>query len=68
MIYKPKFCPHRQKQKLGNEHIDFFIFGHRHTPIQLQLKNNSLFTIVGEWINGREYAVYDGENLVLSKQ
>ena len=33
------------KQKLGNEHIDFFIFGHRHTPIQLQLKNNSLFKL-----------------------
>ena len=56
------------KQKLDSEHIDFFIFGHRHTPIQLKLKNDSLFTIVGEWIKGREYAVFDGENLVLLKQ
>ena len=53
------------KQKLDNDHIDFFIFGHRHTPIQLQLTDNCLFTIVGEWIKGREYAVFDGENLLL---
>lgn len=55
------------KQKLETEHVDFFIFGHRHTALQLQLKNNSSFTIVGEWIKGREYAVFDGENLLLLK-
>jgi len=53
------------KQKLADKHIDFFIFGHRHTPIQLELQNESLFTIVGEWINGREYAVFDGEKMKL---
>jgi len=55
------------KQKLNSGHIDFFIFAHRHTPIQLQLNKNSLFAIVGEWIKGREYAVFDGEHLVLLK-
>jgi UDP-2,3-diacylglucosamine hydrolase len=55
------------KQKLAEKHIDFFVFGHRHTPIQLQLHNGSLFTIVGEWINGREYAVYDGKKLTIHK-
>jgi UDP-2,3-diacylglucosamine hydrolase len=53
------------KQKLADTHIDFFVFGHRHTPVQLELQNESLFTIVGEWINGREYAVFDGEKLVI---
>ena len=56
------------KQKLANEDIDFFVFGHRHTPIQLQLKDNCMFTIVGEWIKGREYAVFDGENIIMLKQ
>jgi UDP-2,3-diacylglucosamine hydrolase len=55
------------KQKLNEKHIDFFVFGHRHTPVQLNLFNNSLFTIVGEWIHGREYAVFDGEKLRLHK-
>jgi UDP-2,3-diacylglucosamine hydrolase len=55
------------KQKLAEKHIDFFVFGHRHTPIQLQLQNDSLFTILGEWINGKEYAVYDGKNLTMHK-
>jgi len=58
-----KFARH----KLTEKHIDFFVFGHRHTPIQLKLNDNSVFTIVGEWIKGREYAVFDGENLVLEK-
>ncbi|MDR1552846.1 MAG: UDP-2,3-diacylglucosamine diphosphatase [Prevotellaceae bacterium] len=55
------------KQKLNEKHIDFFVFGHRHTPIQLQLQNGSLFTIVGEWIHGREYAVFDKKELKLHK-
>jgi UDP-2,3-diacylglucosamine hydrolase len=55
------------KQKLSEKHIDFFVFGHRHTPVQIQLQDGSLFTIVGEWINGREYAVFDGEKLTVQK-
>ncbi|MDR1199403.1 MAG: UDP-2,3-diacylglucosamine diphosphatase [Prevotellaceae bacterium] len=55
------------KQKLNEKHIDFFVFGHRHTPQQVQLQNNSLFTIVGEWINGKEYAVFDGKQLTMHK-
>ncbi|MDR0419955.1 MAG: UDP-2,3-diacylglucosamine diphosphatase [Prevotellaceae bacterium] len=55
------------KQKLNEKHVDFFVFGHRHTPLQLRLPNDSLFTIAGEWINGREYAVFDGENLTMQK-
>lgn len=55
------------KEYQQTKHIDFFVFGHRHTPIQLPLANNSLFTILGEWISGCEYAVYDGENLNLTK-
>jgi len=55
-------------QKLASEQIDFFVFGHRHTPIQLQLKDNCTFTIVGEWIRGREYAAFDGEKIVMHRE
>ncbi|MDR2653036.1 MAG: UDP-2,3-diacylglucosamine diphosphatase [Prevotellaceae bacterium] len=55
------------KQKLNETHIDFFVFGHRHTPIQIQLQDDSLFTIVGEWIRGREYAVFDKKELTMHK-
>ncbi|MDR2126915.1 MAG: UDP-2,3-diacylglucosamine diphosphatase [Prevotellaceae bacterium] len=55
------------KQKLTEKHIDFFIFGHRHTPIQVNLSNGSIFTIAGEWIHGKEYAVFDGKTLTMHR-
>ena len=55
------------KQKLVEKQTDFFVFGHRHTAIELQLQHNSTFTILGEWIKGREYAIFDGEKIELKK-
>lgn len=50
---------------LQKEHFDFFIFGHRHIPYQVQLEENSLFTNLGDWIKNFSYAVFDGERLEL---
>ncbi len=51
------------KTVLEKEHIDYFIFGHRHIPFQYELKNNSIFTNLGDWINNFSYAVFDGDKL-----
>ncbi|MDD3741753.1 MAG: UDP-2,3-diacylglucosamine diphosphatase [Bacteroidales bacterium] len=50
---------------LEKQHIDFFIFGHRHIPFQLNLKENSVFTNLGDWLFNFSYAVFDGKNLEL---
>ena len=53
------------KEKLKNQPIDFFIFGHRHLPIEFKLPGNSLYINLGDWITYFSYAVFDGENLTL---
>lgn len=47
---------------LRNEHFDYFIFGHRHLPLDLKLNENSRYINLGEWLNFNSYAVMeDGE-------
>jgi len=47
------------------EHFDFFIFGHRHLPIDVKLADNSRYINLGEWIKYDSYAVFNGENVEL---
>jgi UDP-2,3-diacylglucosamine hydrolase len=47
--------------------VRHFIIGHRHTPVQYPLSPQSLLTIVGEWLEGGEYAVFDGHTVRLVK-
>ncbi|MBU2020226.1 MAG: UDP-2,3-diacylglucosamine diphosphatase [Bacteroidetes bacterium] len=53
------------KEILEKEHFDYFIFGHRHLPIDLQLNDKSRYLNLGEWINYRSYAVFDNGELSL---
>ena len=49
------FC----KEYLQKEPIDYFIFGHRHLPIDFQLNEKSKYINLGEWINYNSYVVID---------
>lgn len=53
------------KQMLTNEHFDYFIFGHRHLPIDISVGEKSRYINLGEWINYRTYAVFDGFSVEL---
>jgi UDP-2,3-diacylglucosamine hydrolase len=53
------------KEKLQTEHFDYFIFGHRHLPLDIKLADNSRYINLGEWVNYNSYAVFDGNNLEL---
>ena len=53
------------KEVLQKEHYDYFIFGHRHLPIDLALKENSRYINLGDWIKYDSYAVFDGTDLAL---
>jgi len=67
----PCFSPEKEplvrfaRKKLKLRHYDFFVFGHRHLSMQMQLAHDSLYINTGEWITHRTYAVFDGENMVL---
>lgn len=53
------------KEILQKTHYDYFIFGHRHLPLDIQLTEKSKYINLGEWITYNSYAVFDGQNLVL---
>ena len=57
------FC----KEKLTEKHIDYFVFGHRHLPIEVNLPQQSKYLNLGEWINYCTYGEFDGTNLHLKK-
>ena len=50
------------KEQLQKEHFDYFVFGHRHLPINLSVGENSRYINLGDWIKYNTYAVFvDGE-------
>lgn len=53
------------KEVLQKEQYDYFIFGHRHLPIDFTLNENSRYINLGEWINYDSYAVFNGETTEL---
>lgn len=50
---------------LEHQPVDFFVFGHRHLPLDLPLKGGSRYINLGEWIRYNTYAVFDGTDLRL---
>ncbi len=54
------------KNVLKTKHYDYFIFGHRHLPLELDLGNNSKYFNTGDWISHFSYLVYDGTSFTLN--
>jgi UDP-2,3-diacylglucosamine hydrolase len=62
---------------LTKKKIDFFVFGHRHLPIDYRLPyplstlgrggkvGEARYVNLGDWIHYYTYAVFDGTNLEL---
>lgn len=55
------------KEVLQKEHFDYFIFGHRHLPLDINIGANSRYINLGEWINHFMYAEFDGTTVTLKK-
>lgn len=53
------------KEILKQKHFDYFVFGHRHLPIDFRLSDKSRYINLGEWINFYTYAVFDGAEMQL---
>lgn len=53
------------KRKLESKHYDYFVFGHRHLPMEIQVGENSTYFNLGDWINHYTYGVFDGEKFEL---
>ncbi|WP_053990514.1 UDP-2,3-diacylglucosamine diphosphatase [Mangrovimonas sp. TPBH4] len=53
------------KRKLEDKHRDYFVFGHRHLPMEIDLGNNAKYVNLGDWINYYTYGVFDGKKMHL---
>lgn len=58
--FLPQFC----KTYLVNHKVDYFVFGHRHMPLQKPIES-SIYINLGDWLKYNTYAVFDGVNLEL---
>lgn len=55
------------KRKLEDKHRDYFVFGHRHLPLNINLNDNSKYINLGDWIQYFTYAEFDGDTLELKE-
>ena len=56
-----QFC----RATLAREHYDYFIFGHRHYPIDYKLNDKSRYINLGDWIKNFTYATFNGKEVAL---
>ncbi len=56
-----QFC----KEKIKEEHFDYFIFGHRHLLIDYPIGQESRYINLGDWYTQCNYAHFDGNELRL---
>ena len=49
------------------EHHDFYIFGHRHLPLDLEVGSHSRYYNLGEWLHHCRYLEYDGESMEMKE-
>ena len=57
--YLFNFC----KDRLKKEHFDYFILGHRHLMLNIELNEKSRYINLGDWISLFSYAVFDGQSI-----
>jgi UDP-2,3-diacylglucosamine hydrolase len=55
------------KEQESKSHHDYYIFGHRHLPLTMDVAPNSQYINLGEWVNYFTYAVFDGNRVELKE-
>jgi len=46
------------RKKLTEKHFDYFVFGHRHLPLEIKLQENSMYFNLGDWIQYYTYGEF----------
>jgi UDP-2,3-diacylglucosamine hydrolase len=54
------------KRKLETTHYDYFVFGHRHLPLEIKLNPSSKYINLGDWISYFTYGEFNGESFSLN--
>ncbi len=56
-----RYCREMIKQKP----YDYFIFGHRHLPMKININDKATYINTGEWVKSFSYALFDGKHMLL---
>lgn len=54
------------KEKLKTEDLDYFVYGHRHLPMVLELSKGAQYVNLGDWITYFTYGEFNGESFSLN--
>ncbi|WP_299617728.1 UDP-2,3-diacylglucosamine diphosphatase [uncultured Tenacibaculum sp.] len=55
------------KRKLETKHYDYFVFGHRHLPLDIKLSDTSKYFNLGDWVQYFTYGTYVDTTFTLDK-
>ncbi len=55
------------RRKLETTHFDYFVFGHRHLPLEIPLMKDSIYINLGDWITYYTYGEFDGDQMHLKE-
>ena len=55
------------RKKEAEQHRDYYVFGHRHLPMEIDIANNSKYINLGDWISYYTYAEFSNTNISLNK-
>jgi len=57
-----QYCKSKESQK----HHDYYIFGHRHLPLEIDINQSAQYFNLGEWVKSFTYGVFDGKSFQLN--
>lgn len=60
--YLVQYC----KDVLKTKHIDYFVFGHRHLPLKIEVLPGTYYINTGEWLTNFSFASFDGNDMTLN--
>jgi UDP-2,3-diacylglucosamine hydrolase len=61
--YLIRYCKHME----SISHFDYYIFGHRHLALKVEIGPNSHYFNLGEWFKACSYGVFDGRSMQLAQ-
>lgn len=53
-------------EKEQSTHHDYYIFGHRHYALKMQVNDHAYYINLGDWINNSTYGIFDGKQFTLN--
>jgi UDP-2,3-diacylglucosamine hydrolase len=66
-LVNSRLVVHSKEVLAGHPGIHFFVYGHCHVPLEIEIGENCKQISLGDWISNFTYAVFDGEDLKICK-